>query len=89
MKVSNEFITDWKSVCTYLRIPVWKISESELNNVDNASQACFAAMLWWREGNCREKDRPPTWWVLLNAMREAGFPDTADSVQGKITSGVL
>ena len=89
LKVCNMVLQRWKEICTNLCIPACKISESEQNNVDNASQACFTAMLWWQEGNCREKGRPPTWRVLLDAMREAGFPDTADSVQGKITSGVL
>ena len=79
----------WKEICTHLCIPACKISESEQNNVGDVSQACFAAMLWWREGNCRKRDSPPTWKVLLAAMREAGFPDIADTVQENIILSVL
>ena len=79
----------WRDVCINLNIPAWKTSEFEQNNVDNVKHAFFASMLWWLEGNCREKNRPPTWRVLLDAIREAEFPDTANTVQDKITLGGL
>ena len=55
----------------------------------NVIQACFEAMCWWREGNCKEENSPPTWKVLLDAMRKAGFPDRADTVQEELTLDVL
>ena len=82
-------LENWKAVCTHLCIPKWKISESEQNNVGDVSQAFFNALLWWREGNCRDQCRPPTWQVLLGSIREAGFPDIAETIQKNVTLGVL
>ena len=82
-------LKNWKAVCIDLCIPTSKISESEQDNGGNVSQAFFDALLWWREGNCRDQQRPPTWQVLLDSIREAGFPDTAETIQKNITLGVL
>ena len=84
LKVCEMVLEHWRDVCIYLRIPKTKISESEQNHAIDNKQACFAAMLWWLEGNCREKNRPPTWIVLLDAMKEAGLPDKAKEVEEKI-----
>ena len=89
LKVCDMVLERWRDVCIYLRIPKSKISESEQNHVIDNKQACFAAMLWWLEGNCREKSRPPTWRVLLDAMKEAGFPDKAKEDEDNIILGVL
>ena len=89
MSVCETVSERWKQVCTYLGIPSEKISQSEQNNMGNVTQACFEAMCWWREGNCKEENSPPTWKVLLDAMRKAGFPDRADTVQEELTLGVL
>ena len=89
LKVCTMVLKSWKAVCTHLCIPKWKISESEQNDVVDVSQAFFDALLWWREGNCRGQHRPPTWRVLLGSIREAGFPDTAETIQKNFTLGVL
>ena len=89
LKVDEMVMNGWRDVCIHLCIPTSKISESEQDHVGNVKQACFAAMLWWLEGNCREKSRPPTWRVLLDAMKEAGFPDKAKEVEDNIILGVL
>ena len=78
-------LKSWKAVCIDLCIPSSKISESEQNNNGDVSQAFFNALLWWREGNCRGQHRPPTWQVLLESIREAGFPDTAETIQMSVT----
>ena len=89
LKVCTMVLENWKAVCTHLCIPSSKISESEQNNVGDVSQAFFNALLWWREGNCRGQCRPPTWRVLLGSIREAGFPDTAETIQKSVTLGEL
>ena len=89
LKVCEMVMNGWRDVCINLCIPKSKISESEQNHAIDNKQACFTAMLWWLEGNCREKNRPPTWRVLLDVMKEAGFPDKANEVEENIILGVL
>ena len=89
LKIGEMVLERWRDVCIYLHIPKSKISESEQNHAIDNKQACFAAMLWWLEGNCREKSRPPTWRVVLDAMKEAGFPDKAKEVEDNIILDVL
>ena len=88
LKVCGLVLNSWRDVCIHLCIPTSKISESEQNYVGNVKLACFAAMLWWLEGNCRWKNRPPTWRVLLDGMKEAGFPDKAKKVEDNIILGM-
>ena len=88
LTVCEMVLKDWKAVCIYLRIPSWKISESQQNIGNNVMQAFFDTLIWWLSGNCRKQERPPTWRVLCNAMREAGYPDDAETVEEKF-AGVL
>lgn len=67
----------------YLDIPSQAIYEAKQNNINNVNQACFAALLWWRNGNSQ---REVTWRALLEAMREADCIIQADEVEEKVCS---
>lgn len=79
----------WRTLCINLGVPADKISESQQNNTENVHWACFTAMLWWLDGNCRHQGQPPTWQVLLNAMRTSGFPDKAEALEEKLMQDTM
>ena len=83
LKVTRRILPRWEDVCVYLDIPSQAIYEAKQNNINNVNQACFAALLWWRNGNSQ---REVTWRALLEAMREADCIIQADEVEEKVCS---
>lgn len=83
LRVTRKILPRWEDVCVFLDIPHQTIYESKQNNINNVNQACFSALLWWRNGNCQQE---ATWRALLEAMREADCSAEADDVEGKVCS---
>lgn len=83
LRVTKKILPRWEDVCVFLDIPHQTIYESKQNNINNVNQACFSALLWWRNGNCQSE---ATWRVLLEAMRDADCLAEADNVEEKVCS---
>ena len=82
LRVTRRILPHWEDVCIYLGVSSQTIYESKQNNINNVNQACFSALLWWRNGNCQQRDS--TWRVLLEAMRDADCTREADEVEEKV-----
>lgn len=81
LRVTRKILPRWEDVCVFLDIPHQTIYEAKQNNINNVNQACFSALLWWRNGNC---PRETTWRELLDAMREADCTSQADEVEERV-----
>ena len=66
-------------MCIALGSNAAKRSECKQNNPGNIKQACFDALLWWRQNA-----ESTTWAALLEAMRSGGFKDPAAKVEANL-----
>ena len=66
--ISKNVGRNWRSLLTYLGIPLHKIDSFLLDYSGKTTEACFAGLIFWREGNkpCKEA----SWSVLLEALRK-------------------
>ena len=74
-------------MCTYLGVPHAKVVEIVRNNPNDVTEACFEAILYWREGG--NDKYPSTWKVLFEALRDADFSGLEKELKGKLEAGSL
>lgn len=66
----------WPAVCTCLGVPLAKIQTAQSNNRQQEEDACFEAVMYWRNGNTTVA---VSWLELLKALKSAGLSDVSDS----------
>ena len=66
--ISKNVGRNWRSLLTYLGIPLHKIDSFLLDYSGKTTEACFAGLIFWREGN--EPCKEASWSVLLEALRK-------------------
>ena len=81
--ISKNVGRNWRSLLTYLGIPLYKIDSLLLDYSGKTTEAFFAGLVFWREGNkpCKEA----SWSVLLEALEKgAERVDYAETLRREI-----
>ena len=67
----------WPAVCTYLGVPLPRVQMARGNNPHQEEDACFEAVMFWRNGNTSVV---VSWLSLLEALKRAGLGAVANSI---------
>ena len=62
-------------MCTYLGVPLPQVQTARGNNPHQEEDACFEAVMFWRNGNTSVV---VSWLSLLEALKRAGLGVVAD-----------
>ena len=78
---------DWRSVCTYLGLPLHQLDQADVAHSQLEDKAMQGLVMWLRRQE--DPEAPHSWETLLQALRLARRNDLASDVERGIKKGTL
>ena len=78
---------DWRSVCTYLGLPLHQLDQADAAHSQLEDKAMQGLVMWLR--GQEDPKAPHSWGTLLQALRWARRNDLASNVEECIKNGTL